>query len=55
LAIHLGYLFPPGLTSELERIEKEATYQNRVFFLRNLELRRANRRTANQLLGCAAL
>jgi predicted ATPase len=36
LAVHLGYPFSPFLTSELERIQKEATYQNRVFFIRNL-------------------
>ena len=29
-------LFHPFLTSELERIQKEAIYQNRVFFIRNL-------------------
>ncbi len=36
LAVHLGYPFSPFLTSELERIQKEAIYQNRVFFIRNL-------------------
>ena len=36
LAIHLGYAFSPFLTSELERIQKEAIYENRVFFIRNL-------------------
>ena len=36
LAVHLGYPFSPVLTSELERIQKEAIYQNRVFFIRNL-------------------
>jgi predicted ATPase len=36
LAIYLGYPFSPFLTSELERIQKEAIYQNRVFFVRNL-------------------
>ncbi len=36
LAVHLGYPYSPFLTSELERIQREATYQNRVFFIRNL-------------------
>jgi predicted ATPase len=36
LAVHLGYPFSPLLTGELERIQKEAIYQNRVFFIRNL-------------------
>jgi len=36
LAVHLGYPFSPFLVSELERIQKEAIYQNRVFFIRNL-------------------
>ncbi len=36
LAIYLGYPFSPILTSELERVKKEAIYQNRVFFIRNL-------------------
>jgi len=36
LAVYLGYPFSPLLTSELERIQKEALYQNRVFFVRNL-------------------
>ena len=36
LAVYLGYPFSPFLTSELERIKKEAIYQNRVFFIRNL-------------------
>jgi len=36
LAIHLGYPFSPFLTSEMERVRKEAIYQNRVFFIRNL-------------------
>jgi predicted ATPase len=36
LAIYLGYPFSSFLTSELERIQKEAIYQNRVFFIRNL-------------------
>jgi len=36
LAVHLGRPFSPFLASELERIQKEAIYQNRVFFIRNL-------------------
>ena len=36
LAIYLGYPFSPFLASELERIQKEAIYQKRVFFIRNL-------------------
>ena|SRR5579863_9773443 len=36
LAVHLGYPFSPFLTSELERVQKEAIYQHRVFFIRNL-------------------
>src|SRR6516164_5204687 len=36
LAIHLGYPFSPLITSELERIQKEAIYQNQVFFMRSL-------------------
>lgn len=36
LAVHLGHPFSPFLTSELERIQKEAIYQKRVFFVRNL-------------------
>jgi predicted ATPase len=36
LAIHLGYPFSPFLNDELERIQREAIYQNRVFFIRNL-------------------
>jgi predicted ATPase len=36
LAVYLGYPFSPFLTSELKRIQKEAIYQNRVFFIRNL-------------------
>ena len=36
LAVHLGYPFSTFLTSELERVKKEAIYQNRVFFIRNL-------------------
>ena len=36
LAVHLGYPFSTFLTSELERVKKEAIYQNRVVFIRNL-------------------
>ncbi len=36
LAVYLGYPFSPFLSSELERVKKEAIYQNRVFFIRNL-------------------
>ena len=36
LAVYLGYPYTPLLASELERVKKEATYQNRVFFIRNL-------------------
>ncbi len=36
LAVYLGYPFSPFLAGELERIKKEAIYQNRVFFIRNL-------------------
>jgi len=36
LAVYLGHRFSRFLTSELERIQKEAIYQNRVFFIRNL-------------------
>ena len=36
MAIYLGYPHTPFLTSELERIKKEAIYQPRVFFIRNL-------------------
>jgi predicted ATPase len=36
LAVWLGYPFSPFLAGELERIRKEAIYQNRVFFIRNL-------------------
>jgi len=36
LAVHLGYPFSPFLTSELERVKREAIYQKRVFFIRNL-------------------
>jgi predicted ATPase len=36
LAVHLGHPFSPFLAGELERVKKEAIYQNRVFFIRNL-------------------
>jgi predicted ATPase len=36
LAVYLGHSFSSVLTGELERIQKEAIYQNRVFFIRNL-------------------
>jgi predicted ATPase len=36
LAVYLGHTFSPFLASELERIKKEAIYQNRVFFVRTL-------------------
>jgi predicted ATPase len=36
LAVYLGFPFSPVLASELERVQKEAIYENRVFFIRNL-------------------
>ena len=36
LAVYLGHPSSPFLTSELERIPKEAIYQKRVFLIRNL-------------------
>jgi predicted ATPase len=36
LAVYLGHPFSPFLASELQRIKTEETYQNRVFFIRNL-------------------
>jgi predicted ATPase len=36
LAVYLGYPFSPFLASELERVKKEAIYQQRVFLIRNL-------------------
>jgi predicted ATPase len=36
LARYLGHPFSPALTGELERIHREAIYQHRVFFIRNL-------------------
>ncbi len=36
LAVHLGHPFSPFLAGELERIQREAVYEDRVFFIRNL-------------------
>jgi len=36
LAVYLGHPFSPFLARELERVKKEAIYQHRVFFIRNL-------------------
>jgi len=36
LAKWLGHPYPQFLTSELERIKKEAIFEHRVFFVRNL-------------------
>jgi predicted ATPase len=36
LAIYLGYPFSDALSRELKRIETEAIYQKRVFFIQNL-------------------
>jgi predicted ATPase len=36
LALYLGHPFSPFLASELERVQEEAIYQSRVFFIRNL-------------------
>jgi predicted ATPase len=36
LAVYLGYPVSPFLAGELERIKKEAIYQKRAFFVRNL-------------------
>jgi predicted ATPase len=36
LAIYLGYPFSPFLSGELERLQREAIYEQRVFFIRNL-------------------
>jgi predicted ATPase len=36
LAVYLGYPFSPVLAGELQRIQDEAIYQNRVFFIRSL-------------------
>jgi predicted ATPase len=36
LAVYLGYPFSPFLSGELERIQKEATFEHRAFLIRNL-------------------
>ena len=36
LAVYLGYPVSPVLARELERIQRDAIYENRVFFIRNL-------------------
>jgi len=36
LAVYLGYPLSPFLAGELERVRKDAIYQRRVFFVRNL-------------------
>lgn len=36
LAVYLDYPFSPFLRSELDRVKKEALYEQRVFFIRNL-------------------
>ena len=36
LAVYLGYARSSLLTSELERVKKEAVFETRVFFIRNL-------------------
>ncbi len=36
LAVYLGHTFSSFLAGELERIKREAIYQKRVFFIRNL-------------------
>ena len=36
LAVYLGYPLSPFLSSEVERAKKEAIFENRVFFIRNL-------------------
>jgi len=36
LATYLGYAISPALAAELERIKREAIYENAVFFIRNL-------------------
>jgi predicted ATPase len=36
LAVYLGYSFSAFLRSEVERIQNEAVFENRVFFIRNL-------------------
>lgn len=36
LAVYLGHPFTPFLASEVERVKREAIYEKRVFFVRNL-------------------
>jgi len=36
LAVYLGYPVSEGLSRELERVKREAIFQKRVFFIRNL-------------------
>lgn len=36
LAVYLGFPFSSPLASELERVKREAIYEKRVFFIRNL-------------------
>jgi predicted ATPase len=36
LAVYLGYPVSPFLAGELDRIRRDAIYENRVFFIRNL-------------------
>src|SRR5207237_7422554 len=36
LAVYLGYPYTPFLSSELERVKREAIFQHRVFFIRSL-------------------
>jgi predicted ATPase len=36
LAVYLGHPISPVLSGELERLKREAVFQNRVFFVRNL-------------------
>jgi predicted ATPase len=36
LAVYLGHPYTPFLAGELERVKKDAIYQRRVFFIRNL-------------------
>jgi predicted ATPase len=49
LAAYLGYPFSDALSRELKRIETDAIYQKRVFFIRKSWLHQANRSTADQL------
>ena len=36
LAVYLGHPVPPFLAGELDRVRREAIYERRVFFIRNL-------------------